>query len=73
MEGGKAKRALSVNTFLDSGASGDFISIDCAKSLVDIGFKLEKLDRIRSVGSVDHNHCLTVHNLIKFNLIITDD
>jgi hypothetical protein len=42
MEEGKAKRALKVDTFLDSGASGNFISIDFAKSLVDIGFKLEK-------------------------------
>ena len=59
--------------FLDTGASRDFISNDFADLLIKENFKIEKLNSSCSVGLASHDNCLRAHNLIKFELIITDE
>jgi hypothetical protein len=59
--------------FLDTGASGDFISNEFADLLIKENFKIEKLNSSCRVGLASHDNCLRAHNLIKFELIITDE
>ena len=62
-----------VRPFLDTGASGDFISNEFADLLIKENFKIEKLNSSCRVGLASHDNCLRAHNLIKFELVITDE
>ena len=69
----KTNGLLETRPFLDSGASSDFISKEFADFLIKENFKIEKLNSSCSVGLASHDHCLKAHDLINFELKITDE
>ena len=69
----KTNGLLETRPFLDSGASSDFISKEFADFLIKENFKIEKLNSSCSVGLASQDHCLKAHDLINFELKITDE
>ena len=72
-EGGRKVRPHEARPFLDTGASGDFISMEFADFLIKENFKIEKLNSSCNVSLASHDNCLKAHNYIKFELEIIDE
>ena len=66
-------RPHEARPLLDTGASGDFISMEFADFLIKENFKIEKLNSSCNVSLASHDNCLKAHNYIKFELEIIDE
>ena len=55
-------RPHEARPLLDTGASGDFISMEFADFFIKENFKIEKLNSSCSIGLASHENCLKAHN-----------